>query len=129
MKKAGILFVLLCILNSCFSDDDYVVDAALSGTWVLERAICFCGFDEDFDFSAHKLTFDSSEQRVIVENSDDTSWFVSESGTYTFINDGGKININGKLYTYQRRGDDLELTYVDNPNIADDELTLLYNKN
>ncbi|SNY94612.1 hypothetical protein [Flagellimonas pacifica] len=126
MRKAVFLFTLLFVFNSCSSDDD-VVDAALNGTWVLNKASCFCGFGEDFDFSGHKLTFDSSEQRVIVENTDDT-WFVAESGTYTFINNGSTININGRLYTYDIEGNSLNLIFVDNPDIADDEIGLFYTK-
>ncbi len=116
------------MLNSCSSDDDYVVDAALNGTWVLNRASCFCGFGEDFDFTGHKLMFDSSEQRVIVENSDDT-WFVAESGTYTFANNGNTIIINGRQYIYNISANSMELIFVDNPDIADDEINLRYDKN
>ena len=128
MKNVGFLFALLFVFNSCSSDDDYVVAAALNGTWVLNRASCFCFFGDNFDFTGHKLTFDSSEQRVIVENMDDT-WFIAESGAYTFGNNGGVININGKSYAYEVRGNSLELTFVDNPGIADDEITLFYTKN
>ncbi|UII78152.1 hypothetical protein [Flagellimonas sp. CMM7] len=127
MKKVGFLFVLVLVLNSCFSDDDYVVDAALNSTWILNRASCFCFFDDNFDFSAHTLTFDSSEQRVTVQNSDDTR-FIADSGTYTFTNNGNTININGKRYAYTIRGSTLELTFLDNPDIADDEITLFYSK-
>lgn len=128
MRKISFLFVLMLVLNGCSSDDDYVVDAALNGTWVLNRASCFCFFGDGFDFSAHRLTFDSSEQRVTVQNTDETQ-FITTSGTYTFSNNGNVININGRQYTYTIMGSSLELSFLDNPDIADDEITLFYDKN
>lgn len=127
MKKAVVFFTSLFLLVSCFSDDDYVVDAALNGTWALHNVSCFCGFEEDFDFGAHKLTFDSSEQRVVVQNAAET-YFITESGSYTFANNGNVLTINGRKYTYEIRGNDLKLIYVDDPSIADDEITLFYTR-
>lgn len=125
MKTKAILLATFFFLIGCFSDDDYVDDAALNGTWVLNNASCFCNFANDFDFSTHQLTFDSSEQRVVVNNPKDI-FFIIESGTYIFSNDGRVLNINGKRYSYEIIGNAMQLTFVDNPDIADDEISLFY---
>ncbi|VAW18752.1 hypothetical protein MNBD_BACTEROID03-1018 [hydrothermal vent metagenome] len=40
------------------------------------------------------------------------------------------ITINGNLkYTYEVKGSTLALSFLDNPDIADDEITLIYTKN
>ncbi|WP_375325614.1 hypothetical protein [Flagellimonas sp. GZD32] len=128
MKKPIILLTVLFHLGGCSKDDEYVVDVALSGEWTLNSASCFCYFGDDFDFSDHRLTFDSSEQKVVVQNSEKTS-FITESGTYTFGNNGRILNINGRKYSYEISGDDLQLTFVDDPAIADDEIALFYTRN
>ena len=105
-----------------------MVDAALNGEWILNRVSCYCSYDIEFNFSSHHLTFDSSEQRVIVQNTERVS-FITESGAYTFFNDGRILNINGEKYSYEIRGDDLQLSFVDDPDVVDDEITLFYTRN
>jgi hypothetical protein len=127
MKKAGFLAIIVLFLLSCSGDDDNVSDVALNGEWILNRASCFCFFEEDFDFSGHTLTFNSIEEEVVVKNSD-TSFFITQAGTYSFANNGTVLDIDGRKYTYRIEGNTMVLTFVDNPNIADDEIALFYTK-
>ena len=127
MKKVSFLVIMVFVLLSCSGDDDNVVDTTLNGEWILNRASCFCFFEEDFDFSAHSLTFNSMGEEVIVENSD-TTFFITQAGTYSFTNNGTVLDIDGRKYTYNIEGNSLVLTFVDEPNIADDEIALFYTK-
>jgi hypothetical protein len=130
--KSPILFVLLLtFFISCTDNDDEVtvVDTALEGKWALTNASCFCFFGDDFDFSEHKLDFDTKERMLTIENSENTQ-FIRSSGTYDFTLKKNSITINGNLkYTYVVNGNKLELSFIDNPDIADDEITLFYTKN
>lgn len=100
----------------------------LQGKWELQSANCFCFFPDDFDFAAHKLEFNTTANEVIVENSDDT-FFITGSGTYPFVINNDGIIIKGSIeYTYRITGTTLTLTFVDNPQIADDEISLTYSK-
>ncbi len=130
MKRVILIVMLILFSISCTdNDDELVTNADLLGQWVLNDAICFCGFANDFDFSAHKLNFTLRKNIVIVENSNDT-FFVKQSGEYSYAVVADRITIDGdKKYVYKIKDNTLTMTFVDNPQIADDELTLVYTKN
>ena len=103
-------------------------NSELQGKWELQSASCFCFFEDDFDFGAHKLEFNANETEVSIENSDDT-FFVTGAGTYQIIVEGNLISIKENVeYTYKIQGETLTLNFVDNPQIADDEISLIYSK-
>lgn len=123
--------LLFTMLVSCEKLEEVTQPAStseLQGKWELQSASCFCFFPDDFDFGAHKLEFNTTANEVIIENSDDT-FFITGSGTYPIvvINDG--ITIKGSIeYTYRIADGMLTLTFIDNPQIADDEISLTYLK-
>lgn len=101
----------------------------LQGTWELNKALCFCFYGDDFNFGAHKLTFNTSATEVNIENSSET-FFLSGAGTYPIVTEADRITIKDSIgYLYSIKSDTLTLTYVDDPELADDELTLIYSKN
>ncbi|TMU55446.1 hypothetical protein [Flagellimonas algicola] len=116
---------LMLVLSSCTSDDDINPS---DDKWVLDNVVCFCFFGEDFDFSVHSIRFDEDSGMVTIENTGDSE-FIAPAGTYPFTDNGSVIGIEGREYTYEEDGDSLILTYVDNPQIADDEITYYYSKN
>lgn len=104
------------------------VRSELDGNWVLGSARCFCFFPDDFDFARHQLDFDSVTNEVRVENSEET-FFIIRTGTYPYAVEGDRITINGTLvYTYRIEGNSLILSFVDDPQLADDEISLFYSK-
>lgn len=124
MKKILLLLTIIMFI-SCAKDNDDVIDTELEGKWTLTRVSCFCGFGDNPDFSGHKLTFMGNNLNV--ENSGEFHFLVSASGTYTVS--GNILTLkNGQQYTYVVKLNVLELTFVDNPNIADDELFLVYER-
>ncbi|MBM1105607.1 hypothetical protein JQC67_05575 [Aurantibacter crassamenti] len=125
MKRVAAIFVLFIALNSCTKDNDDVVHTELEGSWVLANASCFCAFGENPDFSTHEINFKGSV--LIVQNSGEFQFLKDTAGSYSV--DGNVITLkNGAQYKYVIKDKTLELTFVDNPDIADDELLLTYEK-
>lgn len=113
-------------MTACSKDQDDTINVELEGKWILTNALCYCGFDSSTDFSVHKIAFEKSN--LLVTNSGSLKFLMNASGTYTVS--GNLITLhNGSQYKYVLKGNNLELTFVDQPNIADDELFLVYEKN
>ncbi len=129
MKKSIYFFIPVLLFISCSDDDTVLPDRVLDGKWILSEVSCFCLFDEDFDFSQHTLTFESEEQQAIIENSINTFFITALPGIYPYSANRDIVTINNdREYRYEVLGERLTLTYIDHPDIADDEITLMYNK-
>lgn len=126
MRKSIFFLAVLFACTACSSDDN-VINPELAEQWILNDVACFCFFGDDFDFSAHTITFDASAGTVTIENSADSS-FIAASGTYSYSDNGEVIEIDGRRYTYEIKGNTLTLNFVDNPNIADDEISYFYTR-
>lgn len=131
MRNFTICLLVLAVFSSCEKLEEVnkpPSNSELQGKWELQSASCFCFFPDDFDFGAHKLIFNATANEVIVENSDDT-FFVTAAGTYPIVVTNDGITINGIIeYTYRIENMILTLTFRDNPEIADDEISLSYLK-
>jgi hypothetical protein len=132
MKLCISFLLFFTILASCEKLEDVSpltpTSSELQGKWELQSASCFCFFSEDFDFGAHKLEFNANGEQVVVENSGDT-FFVTDAGTYPIVVNNDRITIKNSLeYTFKIKSDTLILNFVDNPQIADDEISLTYLK-
>ncbi len=127
MKKVAFLLTILTFVIACSSDDN-IVNPELDGQWILNDVACFCFFGDDFDFSAHTITFNAPGGTVTISSSADSS-FIAASGTYSYSDNGEIIEIEGRRYTYEINGNTLTLNFIDNPNIADDEVSYFYIKN
>ena len=123
MKKWLVLVGALCISFSCANDEvSDPVDNDLAGEWVLTNISCFCFFEEDTDFSATRLTFNTDENKATVQNLGENTYF-KESGTYRYNGKENNIKFSdGTSYTFTIEGTVLQLDFVDNPDIADDEV-------
>ncbi len=131
MRNFTIYLLLFTVLVSCEKFEEvnqFPSTSELQGKWELQNASCFCFFPDDFDFGAHKLEFDTTANQLIVENSEET-FFVTGAGTYPFVAENNRITIKGSIeYNYQIEGGTLSLTFIDNPQLADDEILLTYSK-
>lgn len=131
MRYRIFCLLFLSLFVSCDQLDEVgepPMTSDLDGKWTLQSARCFCFFPDDFDFSVHQLDFDSVANEVRVENSDDT-FFVINSGIYPYSVIDDRITVNGTLeYTYRIESNSLILSLVDDPQIADDEISLFYSK-
>ena len=119
---------LLILFAACSQDDGPRFDASLTGEWVLQKAVCFCFFGEDYDFSVHRLNFKTEAREVEVENGGGDIFFIAQNGNYPYTVQGGHIKLFDKSYTYEIQGDSLIMNFVDQPEIADDEISLYYSR-
>tara|TARA_R110000868_G_scaffold377732_1_gene643097 strand:- start:3069 stop:3464 length:396 start_codon:yes stop_codon:yes gene_type:complete len=130
MKKILLFIILIGFISCSDNNDESALDSALEGEWVLTDVLCYCAFSENVDFSTHRLVFDTNTNEIVISNNPDRSFFY-DAGTYNFISNQDKVlQIVGsdKSYVYEIDGDVLSLTYIDNPMIADDEVTYKYIK-
>lgn len=131
MRYPILCLLFFSVIVSCDKLDEVGEPPAtsdLEGKWTLQSARCFCFFPDDFDFSVHQLDFDTITNEVRVDNSDETN-FVTGNGTYPFTIQNDSIIIKESIaYTYQIEGTILILTFVDDPQLADDEISLVYSK-
>lgn len=123
MRRIATILLAVFTFVSCTKDNNDVINTELEGKWTLTNASCFCGFGENPNFDKHKITFAGSNLNV--ENSGENQFLTHAAGAYTV--NGNVITLkNGQQYTYVIKENKLELTFVDEPNIADDELFLEY---
>ena len=125
MKKLFTVLFLTFLFVSCSNDNDDDPNTPLEGKWTLTNVSCFCAFGNNPDFSGHKLSFEGNILKV--ENTGQFEFLTDAAGTYTIL-----VNIitfvNGRQYTYVLKTDVLELTFVDNQQIADDEIFMAYKR-
>ena len=123
MKK---IVIILLLLTSC--QENRIASNALDGTWFLEKAECFCFFKPEFNFNAHSLTFNGKAEKVSISNTEET-FFITKKGDYHYRISGEELIINSTIkYKYSFANNRLILTFIDDPRIADDEITLTYTR-
>ncbi|MFS4445614.1 hypothetical protein [Maribacter sp. 2307UL18-2] len=131
MRYVAFCLLIFTLFMSCEKLDkvsEPSMTSDLDGKWALQSVRCFCFFPDDFDFSVHQLEFDTMANEVRVDNSEGTN-FVTGSGTYPFTIQNDSIVIKERIaYTYQIDGTILILTFIDDPQLADDEISLVYSK-
>ncbi|WP_324025112.1 hypothetical protein QSV08_18135 [Maribacter sp. BPC-D8] len=126
--KLKLVAVLFLLFISCSDDDRVIEDLALEGEWILSNVVCYCGFEEDIDFSLTTINFDSSRSMVTVTNESEYAFF-RENGEHFYGGQANRINFSdGSVYFFETRGEQLILTYEDNPDIADDEVTFVFTR-
>ena len=125
MKQVFIILALIAFLTSCSNDIDDKLTTPLEGKWTLTNVSCFCGFGNNPDFSGHKITFVGNNLEI--ENTGEFKFLIDAAGAYTVQGNMIKLK-NGRQYTYTVKTDILELTFVDNPQIADDEIFMVYKR-
>ncbi len=117
------IITLLTILVSCEDQDD-TLDFDLQGKWTLSNVMCFCAFEPGTDFSTVSITVTGYD--LTVEDSADQGYLSAAEGPFTI--DGDVLTLNdGRRYTYSIADDgNLALVYLDDPDIADDEVTYTF---
>ncbi len=130
MKRILVLFLSISLF-ACSDDDGTTVtgDGILNGEWTLTNVVCFCGFPDPPGFEMTTLTFDAANDEVTVLSGGSLMYF-KNNGTYSYTIVGDRITLeDGSSYDFVISGNSLSLQFVDEPNIADDEIlyTLIRN--
>lgn len=126
--KLKIVAVLFLLFISCSNDDPLIADAELEGEWILSDVVCYCGFEPDIDFSLTKISFLPSKNKVTVTNESEYVFF-RDNGEHIYGGQANRINFSdGSVYFFETRGEQLTLTFEDNVDIADDEVTYIFTR-
>lgn len=98
--------------------------ASIYGNWELEKAICFCPFTDETDFSGNTLEIQSNQIDI---NSPKNMQFIKPTGEYTFSTQDNYLKIGETVeYSYEIKDGKLIIKFLEEPELADDELTLIY---
>jgi hypothetical protein len=125
MKKLLSLALLISIVSCSKNEID---DTALNGAWTLVNVSCFCFFPDPPDFNMTQVEFSSSQNEVIITNSGESTYLM-ENGTYTYTGNGNRITFeNGRSFNFEVEESNLQLIFIDQPNIADDEITYSFER-
>lgn len=131
IQRIALLFFLVigfsCSIDA-LRDSDY--DEELRGQWILEDVSCFCYF-EGYDFTRNQLWFFPEDELVLTKSTAPYSIGISESNILTAVEFESKVireKKSGRKYEYTFNGNRLTLTYLDDAQIADDEITYTYIK-
>ena len=123
----SLLFFIACDKNDSVSD----IPDKLEGQWVLDRVVCFCYFGEagNENFDEQQLWFYKNQLYPIGPNNNIPN-IVSTGKVYDFNLRGNLLTVanSDEKYTLEISGDTLSLTFVDNPRIADDEISFYFKK-
>jgi len=124
----SIIFCFFLIFFTC-KDTEIKVVESIEGQWILEDVSCFCFFD-NYDFNTNQLWIFPSEKRLLSKGVDGKSVGITalyEPTEYSVRDNVLRLS-NGKEYHYKLIDDKLALSYIDVPEIADDEVTYYFKK-
>lgn len=130
MKKIILILLFIQLVFSCSAIDEVSKTAEIKGQYILQDVSCFCYFD-NYDFTKNQLWF-FPEQNILVSkgNVNDGIFITKPNEPSKFLIYDGvlTLNENEKEYTIEVKQNEIILTYIDNPEIADDEITYIFKK-
>ena len=99
----------------------------LEGQWILQKAVCFCNF-ENYDIESNQLWF--LENRILISKAEAGKSVgispINKTESYVIRQDTLTILSNQRQYLFTILNDELELHYIDVPEIADDEVSYYF---
>ena len=125
-----ILFSLLFIVQLCQKDNNTNDTNELSGQYILQNVSCFCSF-ENYDFSVNQLWFFPSKNLIVSKGNEYDDVYISSPNKpeeYNLINGLLTLTESNREYVVNFNNDEVILTFVDDPLIADDEITYFFKK-
>ena len=132
LLKGVVIFLFTISLSSCLKENDLSnsqIDE-LEGRWQLQQVSCFCYF-EDFDFTPNELWISAKSRVMLSRNQIGEPIGITDNEIVTPIrvrNNELTDLISNRSYTYEVMGDRLNIHYIDNPQIADDEISYSFRR-
>ena len=131
LKRLLIFFVAI-ILASCLKENNLSNSqiGALEGRWQLESVSCFCYF-EDYDFTVNELWISAKASIIISRNQNGQPLGVTDNEIVTPVdvrNNELRDLISNRSYAFEVMDDRLDIHYIDNPQIADDEISYFFKR-
>ena len=130
--KGVVILVFTTSLFSCLKENDLSnsqIDE-LEGRWQLQQVSCFCYF-EDYDFTTNELWISAKSSVMLSRNQNGQPLGVTDNEIVTPIrvrNNELTDLISNRGYTFDLNGDVLNIHYIDNPQIADDEISYSFRR-
>lgn len=102
-------------------------ELTLEGQWILQKALCFCNF-ENYDFASNQLWFLDGRLLISKGAADDAVGIssINKAEPYAISQDTLTLRSNKRQYRFAITNDVLELHYIDVPGIADDEVSYYF---
>lgn len=125
----NIIWVSLALLTSCSANQPQRIEG-LEGQWILQNVSCFCYFG-DTEFSANQLWINHENEQLLSKGPSENSWGISAANEVVgFTLKDSILSIEGsdREYRIELKGNQLSLAYLDNPQIADDEIWYTFEK-
>ncbi len=130
--KGAVIFVFTTSLSSCLKENDLSnsqIDE-LEGRWQLQQVSCFCYF-EDYDFTVNELWISAKSSVMLSRNQNGQPLGITDNEIVTPIrvrNNELTDLISNRSYTFDFDANVLNIHYIDNPQIADDEISYSYRR-
>ena len=124
------LFTLFFGVQMCQKDAITKSSDELSGQYILQNVSCFCFF-EDYDFSNNQMWVFPSKNLIVSKGNVYDGVYISppnEPEQYNIINGVLTLADSNKEYVVSFNDDEVALTFIDDPLIADDEITYYFKK-
>ena len=127
LLKGVLILVFTTSLSSCLKENNLSnsqIDE-LEGRWQLQQVSCFCYF-EDYDFTVNELWISAESSVILSRNQNGQPLGITDNEIVTPIrvrNSELTDLISNRSYTFDLDGDVLNIHYIDNPQIADDEIS------
>ncbi len=129
--------MLLCIVMLSYNNDDDngpITVTTLDGDWDMTSYSFFGPQPPNLESGDVIWNFNNAQREVTIENNVSATYpYLPESGTYNFTTLSNSVIIIedlswGDNYNFEFVDDKLNLSYQDNPEIADDELFISFQK-
>ena len=123
------LMLYFLFLLSC-NNETIIETPRVEGQYILQDVSCYCDFD-NYDFTKNQVWFFPDDDILVSKGDSKNGVFISkpnEPSKYQIYNGILTLNETGKEYTIELDEDKIILSYIDNPDIADDEITYVFKK-
>lgn len=124
------LFSLLFVVQMCQNDSIEKTADELNGQYILQNVSCFYFF-KDYDFSVNQLWFFPSKNLLVSKGNEYDGVYISTPNNpeeYNLIDGVLSLTDSNKEYVVNFNDDEVTLTFIDDPLIADDEITYYFKK-
>ena len=114
----------------CQNDSIEKTADELNGQYILQNVVCYCFF-ENYDFSINQLWVFPSKNLIVSKGDEyDGVYISSPNSPEEYIQNNGVLTLtdSNKEYVVNFNDDEVTLTFIDDPLIADDEITYYFKK-
>ena len=132
ISERFLMLLIALALSSCLKDNELNSSevGVLEGRWQLQQISCYCYF-EDYDFTANELWVSAKSSVMLSRNQNGQPLGISDNGIVTPIRvQGNELDdlISNRSYTFEVDANNLSISYIDNPDIADDEISYYFKR-